>query len=66
MERWILERHEAMIRTAETRSRVGIVPARRPRMSLWLAGGLRHLAERLDGQSEGQADGQTRLERVPQ
>jgi hypothetical protein len=50
-ERWILERHEAVIRTAETRSR--LVPARGPaRSSLWLAAHLRALADRLDGQHQ--------------
>lgn len=58
MERWILQRHEAMIRTAELRSRVGAIEPHRPRMSLWLASSLRQIADRLDGQS--------RLERVPQ
>ena len=50
MERWILERHEAVIRTAEVRSRAGMgkVPPRR--LSVWLAGNLRDLADRLDTQ----------------
>lgn len=51
MERWILERHENVTRTAELRSRVGSEEPHRPRMSLWLAGGLRQLADRLDGQT---------------
>lgn len=61
MEHWILERHEGMIRTAELRSRVGAVEPHRPRMSLWLAGGLRQLADRLDGQTrfEGATQGNT-------
>ena len=58
MERWILERHEAVIRTAEMRSRVGFADAPPRRLSVWLAGNLRHLADRLDGQ--------TRFEGVPQ
>lgn len=58
MERWILERHEAVIRTAEVRSRFGIDELPPRRLSAWLAGNLRHLANRLDGQ--------TYLERVAQ
>ena len=65
MERWILERHEAVIRTAEVRSRLGAdVPPRR--LSVWLAGNLRQLADRLDGQLDGRSDTQGRLERVSQ
>jgi hypothetical protein len=56
-ERWILERHEAMIRTAEARSR--LLGARRPEgVSAWLAVRLRHLADRLEGDA--------RLETAPQ
>ena len=51
MERWILERHEAVIRTAEMRSRVGFADAPPRRLSVWLAGNLRQLADRLDGQT---------------
>ena len=51
MERWILERHEAVIRTAEVRSRLEPVAARPRRISVWLAGNLRLLADRLDTQS---------------
>jgi hypothetical protein len=51
MERWILERHEAVIRTAEARSRVGIDEMSPRRFSVWLAGNLRQLADRLDGQT---------------
>ena len=58
MERWILERHAAVIRTAEMRSRVGAVEAPPRRLSVWLAGNLRHLADRLDRQA--------RLERAAQ
>lgn len=58
MERWILERHEAVIRTAEIRSRVGFAEAPPRRLSVWLAGNLRQLADRLDGH--------TRFEGVPQ
>ncbi len=50
-ERWILERHEAVIRTAETRSRL-IPVTGRARSSLWLAAHLRALADRLDGQHQ--------------
>jgi hypothetical protein len=47
-ERWILERHEAMIRTAEARSRLlGTCPP--SGISVWLAVRLRHLADRLEG-----------------
>jgi hypothetical protein len=62
MERWILERHEAVIRTAEVRSRVGVIEAQPGRLSVWLAANLRHLADRLDSQP----DGQNRLERLAQ
>ncbi len=50
-DRWILERHEAMIRAAEVRSR--LIPAvSRARPSLWLAAHLRRVADRLDGRRE--------------
>ena len=50
-ERWMLERHQAVIRTAEIRSR--LIPARGPaRSSLWLAAHLRRVADRLDGQRQ--------------
>jgi glutamine synthetase type III len=62
MERWILERHQAVIRTAEVRARVGAVEAPPRRISVWLAGNLRHLADRLDHEP----DGQRRFERVGQ
>ena len=51
MERWILERHEAVIRTAEVRSRLEPVAPRPRRLSVWLASNLRLLADRLDTQS---------------
>jgi hypothetical protein len=70
MKRWILERHEAVIRTAEVRSRVGVVDAPPSRLSVWLAGNLRHLADRLDSQLASQLDGpsdtQTHLEGAAQ
>jgi hypothetical protein len=50
-ERWIMERHEAMMRTAEVRSRLDAMHPQRPGMSLWLAASLRYLADRLDGQT---------------
>ena len=51
MERWILERHNAVIRTAEVRSRVGIAEIPPRRLSIWLASSLRHLADKLDGRT---------------
>jgi hypothetical protein len=48
-ERWILDRHEAMIRSAELRSRLE-GPESRPRLSHWLAVNLRRAADRLDEQ----------------
>jgi hypothetical protein len=54
-ERWVLESHAAMIRTAETRSRLidGLQPAP---LTSWLAMWLRRLADRLDGhQQQGAA-----------
>lgn len=47
MERWMLERHDAVIRTAELRSRLGERQPTDP-FSIWLATNLRHLADRLD------------------
>jgi hypothetical protein len=56
-ERWMIERHEAMIRAAEARSR--LLGTRRPeRVSSWLAVRLRLLADRLEGDA--------RLETAPQ
>jgi hypothetical protein len=56
-ERWILERHQAVIRTAETRSR--LITATAPaRPSVWLAERLRSLADRLDGQRRHPAPAQ--------
>lgn len=69
MERWILERHEAVIRTAEMRSRAArAADAEAPprRLSVWLAGTLRHLADRLDNQVVDRSDAQARFERAPQ
>jgi hypothetical protein len=49
LERWVGERHQAMIRTAETRSRLlGSEPAA-PSLGTWLAARLHHLADRLEG-----------------
>jgi hypothetical protein len=48
-ERWILDRHEAMIRTAELRSRLA-GPEPKPWLSRWLAVNLRRAADRLDEQ----------------
>ena len=50
-ERWMLERHQAMIRAAEARSR--LLGARRAeRVSPWLAVQLRRLADRLEGDQQ--------------
>jgi len=46
-ERWMLERHGHMIRTAERHARLG-TPTDLPLRS-WAAGLLRSLADRLDG-----------------
>ena len=48
-ERWILDRHEAMIQSAELRSRLK-GPESRPWLSRWLAVNLRRVADRLDEQ----------------
>ncbi len=46
-EKWMLERHTHMIRTAERQARLG-TPADLP-LRAWAAGRLRSLADRLDG-----------------
>jgi hypothetical protein len=66
MERWILERHEAVVRTAEMRSRTAGVEAAPRGLSVWLAGTLRHLADRLDKQVGDRSDAQSRFENAPQ
>lgn len=51
-ERWILERHEAVVREAELRSR--LLPEPEPSangFNTWIAGRLRGLADRLDGRA---------------
>ena len=51
-ERWILERHEAVVHKAELRSR--LLPEPEPSASgfnAWIAGRLRGLADRLDGRA---------------
>ena len=48
-ERWLLERHEAVIREAELRSRLVPENDRNVGLNTWIAGRLRGLADRLDG-----------------
>jgi hypothetical protein len=49
LERWVGQRHQAMIRSAETRSRLlGSEPAAGA-LGTWLAARLHHLADRLEG-----------------
>jgi hypothetical protein len=48
-ERWLLERHEAVLRTAELRSRLLPESERSAGFNTWIAGRLRGLADRLDG-----------------
>ena len=48
-ERFVLERHEAIIREAELRSRLLPENDRRIGLNTWVAGRLRGLADRLDG-----------------
>ena len=47
LERWVLDRHESMIRAAEARSRVTRDESKE-RLAGWLALRLRLLADRLD------------------
>jgi hypothetical protein len=48
-ERWLLERHEAVVRSAELRSRLLPGSDRAPGLNTWVAGRLRDLADRLEG-----------------
>jgi len=48
-ERWLLERHEHVIRTAELRSRLLPERGRAAGFNTWMAGRLRSLADRLEG-----------------
>jgi hypothetical protein len=48
-ERWLLERHEAVVREAELRARLLPDGDRSPGLNTWMAGRLRGLADRLDG-----------------
>ena len=48
-ERWLLERHEAVVREAELRARLLPDVDRSPGLNTWMAGRLRELADRLDG-----------------
>ncbi len=50
-ERWVLESHAAMIRTAEARARLTATRQPEP-VSSWLAVQLRRLADRLDGRPQ--------------
>jgi hypothetical protein len=48
-ERWLLERHEAVVRKAELRARLLPDVDRSSGLNTWMAGRLRGLADRLDG-----------------
>lgn len=50
-ERWLLEKHEAVVRTAELRSRLLPGSDRATGFNTWVAGRLRGLADRLEGRS---------------
>jgi hypothetical protein len=50
-ERWLLERHEAVVREAELRSRLLPEGERTAGINTWVAGRLRGLADRLDSRS---------------
>lgn len=49
-ERWILERHESVVREAERRARLVPEAGGSGALSSWVAGRLRELADRLEGQ----------------
>lgn len=48
-ERWLLERHEAVVKKAELRSRLMPESERSAGLNTWIAVRLRGLADRLDG-----------------
>ncbi|HKB33330.1 MAG TPA: hypothetical protein VKF16_05635 [Candidatus Dormibacteraeota bacterium] len=48
-ERWLLERHEAILREAELRARLLPSVDQVPGLNAWVAERLRGLADRLDG-----------------
>jgi len=48
-ERWMLERHEHVVRTAELRSRLLTAGDRASGLNIWVASRLRGLADRLEG-----------------
>lgn len=48
-ERFLLERHEAVVREAELRARLVPDIDQSPGLNIWVAGRLRGLADRLDG-----------------
>ena len=49
LERWILERHEGIVREAECRARLVPEAEQSAVLRNWLAGRLRDIADRLDG-----------------
>ena len=49
-ELWLLERHEALVREAELRSRLLLDHDRSRGVNTWIAGRLRGLADHLDRQ----------------
>jgi hypothetical protein len=51
-ERWVLERHQAAVREAERRARLRPEPNGPAAVNSWVAGRLRGLADRLDGQGK--------------
>ena len=50
-ERWLLERHEAVVRAAELRARLLPDGNQSAGLNTWVAGRLRGLADRLDGRT---------------
>ncbi|MHB8688503.1 MAG: hypothetical protein ACYDB4_15095 [Candidatus Dormibacteraceae bacterium] len=56
-ERWLLESHAAVVRKAEQRARLRPAADRSIGVNAWLAGRLRDLADRMDG--EGRLEGTT-------